>query len=273
MRTLLAISIAYATVAGATPTIDVAVRSSIAKMLGVEVNDAAVDRVLASDGDKVRMDPNELGSELGPTLFPESPSLAEQFISQLTNPESVVMPPAPPPGAVPVIAHLRSGGGSLLPTGEFLAARREAQATELAARSAPLSPEEFEHQAHELMGRFERAPELPRCTRDRTERAAIPEAGNAFVDVIVLATAIPLNADELFGKATSILRYSTAPNDHESIAVGLAGVPCLPYRTRIVNGVEYRHYGGAALRNYDDAPEGPGKLHPLVARRLTEGEL
>ncbi|NDC36986.1 MAG: hypothetical protein EBZ48_02920 [Proteobacteria bacterium] len=110
---------------------------------------------------------------------------------------------------------------------------------------------------------------LQSCSTGTTQRYNYSEEGaggddSVIVDLLFLAKPPPLNSDELFGKNTTVIQYHSTGVDPLSAAISGAGVPCLPYRVRVLRAARFEHQGIDALANFDAAPMSRGKILPKL---------
>jgi hypothetical protein len=111
-----------------------------------------------------------------------------------------------------------------------------------------------------------------RCTRaDREtfEHHALGDSNQILYDMIFIShDLVPMDSVEVYGRSAKIIPYSLNKDDGAMIRMRLYKVPCVPYRIRMTGKDYFYESGLNALRNYDTAPSGKGKLHPWVSQKL-----
>jgi hypothetical protein len=111
-----------------------------------------------------------------------------------------------------------------------------------------------------------------RCTKNETQRVVYKEKETEtklFTDYLYIPEElIPMDPEEVFGSKVSLIPYGPEAGEVAKIQMRINEVPCVPYRQRLTNTTWYYDTGINALKNYDGAPSGPGKLHPLMQQKL-----
>jgi hypothetical protein len=111
-----------------------------------------------------------------------------------------------------------------------------------------------------------------RCTKNETKRVVYKdkESETALLtdELFIPEDLVPLEPQEVFGSDVSLIPYGPEAGKAAEIRMEVNEVPCLPYRRRLTNTTWYFDTGINALKNYDGAPGGPGKLHPLMQQKL-----
>lgn len=124
------------------------------------------------------------------------------------------------------------------------------------------------------MERLTTPQDLPDCVDSKTERGALgsgkaakDQEHDVFFDMLFMRSGnIPLDPQDVFGKETKVVPFSGEFVNGASFAAIGVGVKCLPTRFRVTGRYTFRHEGEAALRNYDDEPNGSGKVPPGTER-------
>jgi hypothetical protein len=110
------------------------------------------------------------------------------------------------------------------------------------------------------------------CTKNETKRVVYKEKDTEtklYVDYLFIPEElVPMDPEEVFGSKVSLIPYGPEAGEAAKIRMENNEVPCLPYRHRLTNTAEYFYTGIHALKNYDGAPRGAGKLHPLMQQKL-----
>ncbi len=111
-----------------------------------------------------------------------------------------------------------------------------------------------------------------RCTVNETKRVVYKEQEaetKVYTDYLFIPEElVPIEPEEVFGSMVSLIPYGPEAGDAAKIRMEVNAVPCLPYRRRLTNSTQYFDTGINALKNYDGAPGGVGKLHPLIQQKL-----
>lgn len=120
---------------------------------------------------------------------------------------------------------------------------------------------EFQRMAKERWGQ---ARALESCSASSTRKYELAKGDSknevVLIDLLLIAKPLPLNPEELFGKSVTVIQYRSGGEDPISAAVSGAGVPCLPYRVRVVGSTRFEHQGVDALKNFDSSPLGKGRV-------------
>jgi hypothetical protein len=113
-----------------------------------------------------------------------------------------------------------------------------------------------------------------RCSRNETQAVVYKEKESEtelFTDYLFIPEElIPLDPEEVFGSEVSLVPYGPEAGEGGKIRMEINEVPCVPYRRRLTNTTRYFDTGINALKNYDGAPGGSGKLHPLMQQKLKQ---
>ncbi|MEY4700530.1 MAG: hypothetical protein RL326_717 [Pseudomonadota bacterium] len=79
---------------------------------------------------------------------------------------------------------------------------------------------------------------------------------------------IPLDPAEVYGERARLYAYGPTADEGVYMRMESARVPCVPYRVRMTNSVEYEDFGFNALKNYTKDQSGPGVFDPWVTAKL-----
>ncbi len=111
-----------------------------------------------------------------------------------------------------------------------------------------------------------------RCAKNETQRIVYKESDTEttlLVDYLFIPEElVPTEPEEVFGSEVSLIPYGPKAGEAAKIRMKVNNVPCVPYRRRLTNTTRYFDTGINALKNYDGAPAGAGKLHPLMQQKL-----
>ena len=214
---------------------------------------------------------NEENLEVGKARLEEVRKKADQLAAQVRNDVKERESRIPKRVDTTVIAHYRGQGGTPLERNvpdsfkkDFASAVEKAKAE---ARSRPFSLEEYLKERKEAS----RISVFDRCSDKTTQRKLFqPKKGtvdsrSAGVQDVLFLRKEDLTTIELmpYGMSPLILAVDNPESGFSHLAESL-GVTCVPYRIRQVGGVEFRHMGVDALKNFDKDPRGGGVLAPEV---------
>jgi hypothetical protein len=176
--------------------------------------------------------------------------------------QSAEAPPQDPRDSL--IEHVTVGKGIPFPKPE-----------EVVVRPPPAIEVDFEKEQAAARPRVPLQPTIPpRCSKNVTLRISrdIPDKSEQVIyDVLYIpAEYLPLDPAEAFGNETRV--RVVGGDGSKEILEQLAddGITCIPFRTRIIPGIEFRDFGKVALRNYSKRQTGKGQLHPSVAQKIGE---
>ena len=118
-------------------------------------------------------------------------------------------------------------------------------------------------------------PQIPRrCTNNSTIRISrdVPDKSEEVIyDVLYIpAEYLPLDPAEAFGNETRVRVVGGVDSKEVLEQLIDDAIPCIPFRTRIIPGIEFRDFGKVALRNYGKKQTGKGVLHPSIAQKIGE---
>jgi hypothetical protein len=116
---------------------------------------------------------------------------------------------------------------------------------------------------------------LPICMHDRTKKVARATASSvkgkdstSFDLLVIDQKDLPNDHDEVFGKNTQILVHAPEFARDVTEVTSTLKVSCVPSRVRVTGRNRFLHEGKDALKNYDEDPNGKGKVHELMKGRF-----
>jgi hypothetical protein len=117
----------------------------------------------------------------------------------------------------------------------------------------------------------------PRCEQSVTKvQSLVSNASKQRSKVVYYDTLylpedmVPIDVSEVFGQETKLVVYGAGKGEAPYLHMKLKGVPCLPFRLRITDEIQYLDYGQNAYKNYDADPAGQGTVHSWVKKKLGE---
>jgi hypothetical protein len=209
----------------------------------------------------------------------ESTPEGKRILDYLVNPSKYQHAPAK---EAPLVRHLRGKEGIPYPKQEEIEAweKRTAEANLSHYEKIKSDPqfEPLENDAYDLRFKTQEmaAPELPSCKESETTSYSVetgqrgePKKGEAVdTDLLFIRGPIPLDPDLAFGKATTVVRYTTEKGDSLSVAAAGQGVDCLPTRVRVTEKHVIYSTGLKALLNYDESSR--GVMYEGIQGRINE---
>lgn len=167
-----------------------------------------------------------------------------------------------------VIVHLKGDQGTPIPSEdkEFLLKQSQRPIKQMDAKSFKPLLDTAMGLTNLSSARLFRGKRLEACSEDSSVKTEIGLEQKELKKAAIIDTLfidqkdLPPNAKSIFGENVDIRSYSPKIGNRAYHASYGFGVTCLPTRIIITGGYSIRYTGAPALRNYDQNPNGKGKL-------------